>query len=77
VAWVKANKQKSVQISARVLKLPPDIVSHAYDEEVGMMQDNGRFDPEAVKVIKSSLVEMHILDSEPSDDQMFTTKFVQ
>jgi ABC-type nitrate/sulfonate/bicarbonate transport system substrate-binding protein len=77
VAWMKANKDKSVEISARVLKLPPEIISRAYDVEIGMMQDNGRFDPEAVKVIKSSLVDMHILDSEPTDAQMFTTKFVQ
>ncbi len=77
IAWIKANKDKSVEISARVLKLPPEIVSRAYDEEIGMMQDNGRFDPEAVKVIKKSLAEMHILDAEPTDDQMFTTKFVQ
>ena len=77
IAWIRANKDKSVEISARVLKLPPEIVGRAYDEEIGMMQDNGRFDPEAVKVIKSSLVDMHILDSEPTDDQMFTTKFVQ
>jgi len=41
------------------------------------MQDNGRFDPEAIKVIKSSLVDMHILEQEPTDAQMFTTKFVQ
>jgi NitT/TauT family transport system substrate-binding protein len=77
IAWMKANKDKSVEISARVLKLPPEIVSRAYDEEIGMMQDNGRFDPEAVKVIKSSLVDMHILESEPTEEQMFTTKFVQ
>jgi NitT/TauT family transport system substrate-binding protein len=77
VAWMKANKDKSVEISARVLKLPPDIISRAYDVEIGMMQDNGRFDPEAVKVIKSSLVDMHILESEPTDAQMFTTKFVE
>jgi ABC-type nitrate/sulfonate/bicarbonate transport system substrate-binding protein len=77
IAWMKANKDKSVEISARVLKLPPEIVSRAYDEEIGMMQDNGRFDPEAVKVIKSSLMDMHILESEPTENQMFTTKFVQ
>jgi NitT/TauT family transport system substrate-binding protein len=77
IAWMKANKEKSVEISARVLKLSKDIVSRAYDEEIGMMQDNGRFDPEAIKVIKSSLVAMNILESEPTDEQMFTTKFVQ
>lgn len=77
IAWMKANKDQSVEISARVLKLSKDIVSRAYDVEIGMMQDNGRFDPEAIKVIKSSLVDMHILESEPPDEQMFTTKFVQ
>jgi ABC-type nitrate/sulfonate/bicarbonate transport system substrate-binding protein len=77
IAWMKANKEKSVEISARVLKLSKEIVGRAYDEEIGMMQDNGRFDPEAIKVIKSSLVAMNILESEPTDEQMFTTKFVQ
>jgi hypothetical protein len=42
-----------------------------------MLQDNGKFDPEAVKVIKESLVEMKILEKPPTDDQMFTTKFIQ
>jgi len=77
IAWIKANKDKSVEISARVLKLDKHVVSRAYDIEIAMMQDNGRFDPEAIKVIKSSLVDMHILDAEPTDAQMFTTKFVQ
>src|SRR6516165_1419931 len=77
IAWIKANKDKSVEISARVLKLDKDVVSRAYDIEIAMMQDNGRFDPEAIKVIKSSLVDMHILEQEPTDAQMFTTKFVQ
>jgi NitT/TauT family transport system substrate-binding protein len=77
IAWIKANKGKSVEIAGRALKLPPDIVSRTYDVEIAMMQDDGRFDPEAIKVIKSSLVDMHILDSEPIDTQMFTTKFVQ
>ncbi len=76
IAWMKANKDKTVEISARVLKSTPEIISRAYDEEIGMLQDNGKFDPEAVKVIKKSLVEMEILDKEPPDDKMFTTKFV-
>jgi hypothetical protein len=41
-----------------------------------MLQDNGKFNPEAIKVIKKSLIEMEILDKEPTDEQMFTTKFV-
>jgi NitT/TauT family transport system substrate-binding protein len=77
VAWMKANKEKSVEISARILKLSPEIVSRAYDQQIGMLQDDGRFDPEAIKLIKSSLIDMKILEQEPTDAEMFTTKFVQ
>ena len=77
IAWMKKNKDKTVEISARVLKLPESVISRAYDEQIGMLQDNGKFDPEAIKVIKESLVAMEILDHEPKDEEMFTTKFVQ
>jgi NitT/TauT family transport system substrate-binding protein len=77
IAWMKANKEKTVEISSRVLKSTPDVISRAYDEQIGMLQDNGKFNPEAIKVIKKSLIEMEILDKEPTDDQIFTTKFVQ
>jgi NitT/TauT family transport system substrate-binding protein len=77
IAWMKANKDKTVEISARVLKSTPEVISRAYDEQIGMLQDNGKFNPEAIKVIKKSLIEMEILDKEPTDAQMFTTKFVQ
>jgi NitT/TauT family transport system substrate-binding protein len=76
IAWMKANKEKTVEISARVLKSTPDIIGRAYDEQIKMLQDNGKFDPEAIKVIKESLIEMDILDKKPTDDQMFTTQFV-
>jgi NitT/TauT family transport system substrate-binding protein len=77
IAWMKANKAKTVEISARVLKLPESVISRAYDEQIGMLLDNGKFDPEAIKVIKESLVAMEILDHQPKDEEMFTTKFVQ
>jgi NitT/TauT family transport system substrate-binding protein len=77
IAFMKANKEKTVEISSRILKSTPDIISRAYDEQIGMLQDNGKFNPEAIKVIKKSLIEMEILDKEPTDEQIFTTKFVQ
>jgi ABC-type nitrate/sulfonate/bicarbonate transport system substrate-binding protein len=77
IAFMKANKAKTVEISARILKSNPEIIGRAYDEQITMLQDNGKFDPEAIKVIKTSLVEMKILEQQPTDEQMFTTKFVQ
>jgi NitT/TauT family transport system substrate-binding protein len=75
IAYMKANKAKSVEISARVLKSTPEIIGRAYDEQISMLQDNGKFDPEAIKLIKKTLVEMEILEKEPPDDKMFSTKF--
>lgn len=77
IAFMKANKEKTVEISTRILKSRPEIISRAYDEQISMLQDNGKFNPEAIKVLKTSLVEMNILEKAPTDDQMFTTKFVQ
>ena len=77
IAWMKANKEKTVEISARVLKSTPEIIGRAYDEQISMLQDNGKFDPEAITVIKESLIEMEILDKKPTDEQIFTTKFLQ
>jgi ABC-type nitrate/sulfonate/bicarbonate transport system substrate-binding protein len=77
IAWMKANKDKSVEISARVLKSTPEVISRAYDEQIGMLQTDGKFNPEAIKVIKESLIEMEILDKKPTDEQIFTTKFLQ
>ncbi len=42
-----------------------------------MLKDDGRFDPEAIKVIKESLVALDILDKAPADEEMFTTRFVR
>jgi hypothetical protein len=40
------------------------------------MSDTGVFDPKALVVLKPSLVEMGIVDRIPSDEEMFTSRFV-
>jgi NitT/TauT family transport system substrate-binding protein len=77
IAFMKANKQRTVEITSKVLNLSEPVISRAYDEEISMLKDDGKFDPEAVKVIKESMVPLGILDTPPADDVMFTTKFVQ
>jgi hypothetical protein len=47
-----------------------------YDSELSMLSDDGTFDPEAIKVLKESYVEMGILPEQPPDDQLFITRFV-
>ena len=76
IAFMKANKDKTTQIAMQLLHQDQVVMSRAYDQEIGMLEDDGHFDPQAVAVLKKSFVDMGILDKEPSDDQIITTRFV-
>ena len=76
IAFMKANKETTVEVASRTLKTSKEIMGRAYNEEMGMMSDDGRFDPKAVAVLKDSFVEMNILDKKPEDSVLFTTRFV-
>lgn len=77
IAYMKANKERTVDITSRILNLSKPVISRTYDEEITMLKDNGKFDPDAIKVIKESLVGLDILDKAPADDVMYTSKFLQ
>src|SRR5215475_1675434 len=76
IAFMKANKAKSVDITAKVINLSPAVIGRAYDEEVGIFSDDGVFDPKAVAALKQSFIEMGLLKEIPDDKVMFTTRFV-
>jgi ABC-type nitrate/sulfonate/bicarbonate transport system substrate-binding protein len=76
IAFMKANKAKTVDITAKVINLSPAVIGRAYDEEVGIFSDDGVFDPKAVAALKQSFIEMGLLKEIPDDKVMFTTRFV-
>jgi ABC-type nitrate/sulfonate/bicarbonate transport system substrate-binding protein len=76
IRFIKHNKAKAVEIAARVLKTPPEIIGKVYDAQIGMLSDTGVFDPKALALLKDSYVDMQLLDKKPDDSQILTTKFV-
>lgn len=76
IAFMKANKAKTVEITAKVLQLSPSVIDRAYDKEIGIFSTDGTFDPQAVAVLKKSFIQMGLLKSEPADKALFTTEFV-
>jgi ABC-type nitrate/sulfonate/bicarbonate transport system substrate-binding protein len=76
IAFMRANKQKTVEITANVLNLDPAVISRVYDEQIKIFTVDGHFDPKALVVIRQSLVEMGILQQVPDDSVMFTTRFL-
>lgn len=76
IAFMRANKERTVEITAKVLNLDPAVISRVYDEQIKIFTSDGRFDPKALAVIRQSLVEMGILQQVPDDAVMFTTRFL-
>lgn len=76
IAFMKANKDKTVEITSKVLNLSPTVISRAYDEQIPIFSTDGTFDPKAVAALKQSFIEMGLLKEMPDDKVMFTTQFV-
>src|SRR5579862_2248266 len=76
IAYMKANKAPVVALSERLFHFTPTVASRSYDYEIPMFEGDGRFDPQAVETLKQSFADMGTLDKKPSDDELFTTKFL-
>jgi ABC-type nitrate/sulfonate/bicarbonate transport system substrate-binding protein len=76
IALMKKDKAKAVEITSKVVKLKPSVVSRAYDDQIGIFSLDGAFDPKAVAMLKKTFVEMGLLKEEPDDKVLFTTQFL-
>ena len=76
IAYMKANKAKAVEISAKVINASEAVTARVYDEQIGYFSTDGTFDPQAVAVLKQSYIEMGLLKEIPDDKALFTTQFL-
>ena len=76
IAFMKANKVKTVEITSKVIQVAPSVIDRAYDQQIGIFSDDLLFDPRAVAVLKESFIEMGLLKDIPEDKAMFTTQFL-
>lgn len=76
VAFMKTHKAETSTVAEASLNLSPMAASKTYDNEIGMLEDDGHFDPAAVAVLKQSFVDMNAVTTKPDDSQILTTRFV-
>ena len=76
IAWMRKNKNETVQIAAPVMHQSLEITSRAYDEIMPSFSDTGKFDPKALAVLARSFVQMNLLPTEPDMSKLFTEKFL-
>jgi ABC-type nitrate/sulfonate/bicarbonate transport system substrate-binding protein len=76
IAFIRANKEATSALAERLFHQSPTVARKSYDYELPMLGTDGHFDPQAVETLKQSFVDMGTLDHKPSDDELFTTRFV-
>ena len=76
IAFMKNNKAKTVEITAKVTDISHSVIERAYDEQIGIFSEDLTFDPEAMTVLKQSFIEMGLLKEIPDDKAMLTTQFL-
>jgi ABC-type nitrate/sulfonate/bicarbonate transport system substrate-binding protein len=76
VAYMRAHKEKTIEIAQRVMHTNAQTTSAIYDEVMPMFTDDGHFDPKALAVLRRSFVEMKILRSEPDMGKLYTEAFL-
>lgn len=76
IAFMRANKAKTVEIAKEVIDVHQSIAEHAYDELMPMFSDDGKFNPKALAVLSRSYVELKILPTEPDMTRFYTEEFL-
>jgi NitT/TauT family transport system substrate-binding protein len=76
IAWANTHKKETVAILVPVLNLKPDTVGQIYDRLMPTESTDGRFNPEAMKIMPSAIVQLGILDNPPDLSIAYTEDFL-
>ena len=76
IAFMRKNKAASVKIASQVTNVSAEIIDRTYDQVMPMFSDDGRFDPQALAVLRRSFVELGLLPTEPDMTKLYTERFL-
>jgi NitT/TauT family transport system substrate-binding protein len=76
IAFMRANRAKTVEIAMAVLDQNRNIADRTYDELMPMFSDDGRFNPKALSVLARSYVDLQFLPAEPDMSKLYTEEFL-
>ena len=75
IAYMRAHKDRTVEIVSDAIKLPPEIVARAYDIDMIAITDKGNIDREAFAGLKQAVLPEDVR-AKVTDAQLFTEKFL-
>jgi NitT/TauT family transport system substrate-binding protein len=76
ITYMTEHRTETIGIMQRTADVSTFIATRDYDAMIGMFNRTGRFNPEALKVVSRSFVEMGMLASEPDIGALITEKYL-
>jgi len=76
IDWMQKNREQAIDIVRRKTDVSLALATRDYDELSGMFNKTGRFNPEALKVLARSFVEMGMLPNEPDVTKLITEQYL-
>jgi NitT/TauT family transport system substrate-binding protein len=76
IAFMRANKGKTVETAMTVLDINRGIAERTYDTLIPMFSDDGRFDAKALAVLSRSYVDLKFLPTQPDMSKLFTEAYL-
>ncbi len=76
VAYMRAHRDDTIRIAATVTGLSAADETIEYDRLMPGISGDGHFDPQDVRRIGQSFVELHLLDQEPDMAKLYTEQYL-
>jgi ABC-type nitrate/sulfonate/bicarbonate transport system substrate-binding protein len=76
VKFARAHKDETIRFSLSSTKLPPEIAAKTYEIQTPALSSTGRFEPQALKAVAESFIDLHLLDKLPPLSDLYTAKFL-
>jgi NitT/TauT family transport system substrate-binding protein len=76
IAFMRANKDKTVDTAMAVLDLNRSIAERSYDTLIPMFSDDGRFNAKALSALSRSYVDLKFLPAQPDMSKLYTEAFL-
>jgi NitT/TauT family transport system substrate-binding protein len=76
IAYMHSHRDQTIDIVRRTANVSQALATRDYDELMGMFNRTGKFNPDALKVLARSFVEMGQLPSEPDMSKLLTEKYL-
>lgn len=76
IAFMKAHKDETVRIAAKVMGYPPQVAARSYDSFIGKFSTNGRFDAKAIATLAASFEDLKLIDTPKGLAKLYTEEFL-